>query len=395
MTMQGSGPISMGQAMNECQVGGRYNAGSSVLSKLAGVSPGQRYAWHYWYGKSFGTQVTEYWTQYFDQNMTGANNVNFGYSLVLYHAGNYNFMTGWGGTGGQDVHVGNYPPVLTNGFNISGFYRIDNYITVLACNCSLDGVTFQSSIGDNVRLTNDISYSFMFGGNLWTFYAAANAVAMGGPRTYTVNLIGPAVRPQPPNGYVNGVAPASGTGSGGPSSTSHHCFPAGALVMMANESWQPVERIRAGDMLMGPYGPVMAERLHVAALGSERGLMTFREDSNHVWTSDHPHWARQNGQQWWWSGQPEYWRRSMDSGLITGLRNPDSFFSGSAEFAHLQGFVKRSPQMLRADPQTPVYLPVVQGSPIIVNGYLTGGFINDQAFDYQQLDWLDCLQLPA
>jgi hypothetical protein len=52
MTMQTSGPISIGQAMNECQVGGRYNAGSYALSNLAKVSPGARYAWSYWYGKS-------------------------------------------------------------------------------------------------------------------------------------------------------------------------------------------------------------------------------------------------------------------------------------------------------------------------------------------------------
>jgi hypothetical protein len=38
--------------MNECQVGGRYNAGSYALSNLAKVSPGARYAWSYWYGKS-------------------------------------------------------------------------------------------------------------------------------------------------------------------------------------------------------------------------------------------------------------------------------------------------------------------------------------------------------
>lgn len=53
MTMQTSGQISMGQAMAECGIGAQqFNAGSQALSKLAGVSPGQQYAWSFWYGKS-------------------------------------------------------------------------------------------------------------------------------------------------------------------------------------------------------------------------------------------------------------------------------------------------------------------------------------------------------
>jgi hypothetical protein len=54
MTLQTSGAISIGQAMEECGIGlpTEDNAGSSALSTLAGVNPGQPYAWSYWYGKT-------------------------------------------------------------------------------------------------------------------------------------------------------------------------------------------------------------------------------------------------------------------------------------------------------------------------------------------------------
>lgn len=52
MTMPSAGPISIGQARAEMGLGGTVNAGHSALSQLAGVSPGQTFAWSYWYGKS-------------------------------------------------------------------------------------------------------------------------------------------------------------------------------------------------------------------------------------------------------------------------------------------------------------------------------------------------------
>lgn len=58
MTMQTSGQISIGQAMAECGIGGEQDAGAVSLSRLAGVSPGQQYAWSYWYGKTNLPDIT-------------------------------------------------------------------------------------------------------------------------------------------------------------------------------------------------------------------------------------------------------------------------------------------------------------------------------------------------
>lgn len=52
MTMPSAGQISIGQARAEMGLSGTVKAGHSALSQLAGVSPGQTFAWSYWYGKS-------------------------------------------------------------------------------------------------------------------------------------------------------------------------------------------------------------------------------------------------------------------------------------------------------------------------------------------------------
>lgn len=397
MTMQSGGAISMLQAMSECQVGQQqFDAASSQLSRLAGVGQGAQYAWSYWYGKSFGTVLTEGWTQYFGTNMSGSTgSANFGRSLELWRGGAF-----WGTSGGDNTAgVGGWPGGLVNGFNIDGFYRTTNQlVTVMALNCSLDGVRFVSSVGDNFTLTNDISISVAMGAGLWTFYGGGNGTPnppYPQSRQMVLNLYGPANRPQPPNGYVNGVAPSTGSGSSGTRhSTSHHCFVAGSMVLMANGSWKEVEKVQAGDRVMGPSGPVGVERLHVATVGTERSLLSFKEDAGHIWTSDHPHWTRQGDQQGWWSGQPDYLREAMAIALIPGV-NPRSILTGDAEFAHMDGFLKRTPVQYSADPNTKVYVPVVEGSPIIVNGYLTGGFIDEKAYDYNKLDWNQFLNKHA
>lgn len=54
MVMPTSGPISIGQARNETRLGNPVSASQLKISKLAGVSPGQRFAWSWWRGRSGG-----------------------------------------------------------------------------------------------------------------------------------------------------------------------------------------------------------------------------------------------------------------------------------------------------------------------------------------------------
>jgi hypothetical protein len=57
----GNGGISIGQARNECGQGGGFIAASNAeVSRLAGVSPGQRFAWSWWANKTFLPQVDDF-----------------------------------------------------------------------------------------------------------------------------------------------------------------------------------------------------------------------------------------------------------------------------------------------------------------------------------------------
>jgi len=383
MTMQSSGPISIGQARNETHQGNPINAGNAGLQRLAGANG--RLAWSWWYGKSFGVSVLEAGTQYYTVDYTGANNANFGRGLYIDRGGGFNaFST----TGGDTTVTGNYPAGPTNGFNISGFYRSGTTLTVIAGNCSLDGVTFTSSIGDNVRLTNDRSISRAFGPNLWTFYGMGGAVGQGAPRNYVVNLVGTAQRPQPPAGYVNGQPPApppTDTGGGGGGGS---CFVAGSLVLMADQSWKQIQTLEPGDVLMTPTGPARMERLHVAKLGEYRRMMMFAEDPRHMWSEEHPHWGKQDGSQYWWAEGHQHLIDEMRSGMMTGLKDVDRILKGRVQYAHLDGFVERTPvPVIGADPETLVFVPVLNGPIAIVDGYLVGAFIDEWKFDYTSFDW--------
>lgn len=197
MTMQSSGSISIGQAMNECQIGGRQDAGGASLSKLAGTGSGQRYSWSSWYGKALGLGIVETTTQYFTVNLSGSCNVNFQRNLYL------RTPSGWSSkTGGDNTVTGNYPNQLTNGFDVVGFYRSRTALTVIARNCSLDSVVFQSSLGDNVTLTNDNYVYEAIGGVNYVFYGGNTGVPMAtASRSYTVQLLGRANRPMPTSGW--------------------------------------------------------------------------------------------------------------------------------------------------------------------------------------------------
>lgn len=187
--------------------------------------------------------------------------------------------------------------------------------------------------------------------------------------------------------YVNNTAQYNSyikNGSTGPAT----CYLAGSLVMMADGSWKEIQNVVAGDMLMTPVGPKECKYLHTTLLGPCRQVMTFEEDPSLGMVVDHLLWSRQEGRQNWWCGDIPQLHREILSGFGTNRKNINDFFEGEVEYAHISGFVKRTPKPLPdVHPETMVYLPCLDGPPGIVNGYLTTFFINEEQFDYQSLDW--------
>lgn len=397
MVMQSSGPISIGQAQAECHLaGGQISASNADLSRLAGVGSGAQYAWSYWYGKSSGFQIIDGTTNYYNQAYNGAQSVNFvGYQFLQLMAPTTDPNTGslvahFYQAGGDDDRVGYIQQSPgPGGGTVIAIYRNGGYLaTVMIMNGSLDGCHWTSSWGEDYALTNDLSYTWTVNGNRYTSYAVyptsyyQNA-HVGVPYSYritgSVNRGQPADTPPDPGGTNNNLC----------------CFVAGSLVLMGDYSWRPIETLEPGDVLMGPNGPAIMKYLYVSTLGSTRNLLTFTEDPSTVWSDEHPFWARQGTDEWWWSANAPHLKAEMVSGLIAGLKDPDSVWQHQPqelEFAHLSGFQKRTVEVIEgADADTLVMIPVLDGSPCIINGYVVGAFLNEENFDYRALRWEQCI----
>jgi hypothetical protein len=171
-------------------------------------------------------------------------------------------------------------------------------------------------------------------------------------------------------------------GGGGPVT----CFPAGALVLMADGTQRRIEFVLEGSMVWTPMGARRVVKVDRPRLGNRR-MLGFMEDS-HTWSEEHAHWTRQGGAQWWWSANPALWRSEVEQGAIGGLLDNDSMRGGDeVEFAHTSGWVQRSICVVDANPNTLLYLPMTEGEPIVVNGYLVGAGVNERGCDYTALDW--------
>lgn len=331
-----------------------------------------------------GFPYTENGTQFFDVNYSGSIAANFGRDALIYQGSNPVI------TGGCNSVTGSWTEFTApSGGVIIGFFRSGNVMTAVVHNGSLDGTNLVTSPGDNVTFSNGWSDSwFGSSGNLYTAYGA-NAQLGQGNRSGYAHASGWSGQPQPPAGYINNAPPPPPPSGGGSTCHSISCFIAGTKVLMADYSWKAIETLESGDMLMSPTGPARMLRLHHAVLGTGRAMLTMKEDPSTRWVADHPLWSRnKDGKQWWWSGDAPYMRKEVEQGLTAGLKDIYSVFEEEVEYAHLNGFVKRTVQVVEgADPNTPVFIPVLEGPPCIVNGYVAAAFFNEWEYDYTQLDW--------
>lgn len=171
------------------------------------------------------------------------------------------------------------------------------------------------------------------------------------------------------------------------------CFIAGSLVLMGDKTWKKIEQIQAGEFVMGVAGPTSVERLHVATLGQNRKLLTF-PDNSLTWSEEHCFWGKQNNKEWFWSAGPEAWLKEVALGEVIGLKDNSTLMSGPGfEFATLKGFKsKQIVEVEGANPDTPVFLPITSGSPIIINGHVVAASVNEFGYNYRELNWLKLLE---
>jgi hypothetical protein len=299
-----------------------------------------------------------------------------------------------GYTGCNSTTLGSGMPIANphpGGGTILGFLRHYSWTMFVVQNGSLDGTTYTSTLGESATMSNNVAYSF--NGNL-TAYAVQTGVSNlgGGSRSFNVRFTGGSSAGQPAQGYIEPPMPKTCCSN---TCKSFCCFVAGSKVLMADYSWKRVEEVTEGDMLMTPTGPARCRGLHEAVLTDQRQLLSFAEDPDTKWTASHPLWSRKksDGKQWWWVHDVPYMLSEMTDGLTEGLYDLDTVIDGmrgneEVEFAHLNGFVDRKVVVVEnASPDTKAYIPILEGPPCIINGYVAAAFWNQENYDYDMLDW--------
>ena len=193
------------------------------------------------------------------------------------------------------------------------------------------------------------------------------------------------------NGYTGTIVKNSGKityYSGQPDYSYQTCFPENSSVMLYDGSWKRIGDIVETDLLMGANGkPVNVQKVDTPLLGNRK---MYQMEDGHAWSEEHAHWVydEETDSEWWWSANADMWRNEVNSNTIVGLKNNDSIISHrNVKFAHISGFVNRAITEVYYPPNTKLYLPITDGTPIIVDGYVVGAGINELAFDYTKFCW--------
>ena len=166
------------------------------------------------------------------------------------------------------------------------------------------------------------------------------------------------------------------------------CFIAGTLVLMADFTWKRVEAVQIGDYVMGVHKPERVKDMDIVILGPERKLRTIKE-TGFTWSEEHCFWGKQNQKEWFWSARKPAWLNEVRQKAVVGFKDNSTLMEGEGfEFATLDGFKKQEITTIQdSDPLTPLYLPITNGSPIIVAGYVAEAYVDEFGFDYHTIDW--------
>lgn len=224
-------------------------------------------------------------------------------------------------------------------------------------------------------------YGFSYSGSTTNTSATVGIDAVG-TTTYTATIRCTVQQSGMSNATATAVISHSHT------ATASTCFKKGSRVLMADKSIKLIEDIQPGELVMGVSGPAKIIKIDKPKLGN-RKLLKFTDDSL-TWSEEHAMWVKDNSNhQWWWSYNPEMWKGEASGKVIGGLFDNSSLKTGpQVQWAHLDGWKSNIvEEIANTDPNTVLYLPFTNGSPIIVNGYVVGAGVNQWVYDYTVIDW--------
>ncbi len=171
------------------------------------------------------------------------------------------------------------------------------------------------------------------------------------------------------------------------------CFIAGTRILMANGMWKSIETITAGEYVQGINGinPVLGTQR--AVLGPSRCIWTFRDKSIYF-SGEHLFWVKKKDKEFFGVADMTQHLLEKDVELCPQfegltLKQDVICIDRPVEYAVIDGWKTDRPVIAREyGNNTPLYELVLGGThTMIANGYVVGGNVHDDDFDYDSVHW--------
>lgn len=171
--------------------------------------------------------------------------------------------------------------------------------------------------------------------------------------------------------------------------TACSCFPAGTLVLTADGSRKPIEKIRRGERVWGLNGINNVIGVESPVLGSR--TMLQMSDGSLRWSAEHSLWTLRDGVQWWGTQDKTEAEWEIAQGVFGGLTRsrPLRALARKGEtYAHVEGWKTLDAIEVPATQSTRLYYIRTDGChSAIMDGFVVSAAINDLDFDYTRVNW--------
>ena len=171
------------------------------------------------------------------------------------------------------------------------------------------------------------------------------------------------------------------------------CFISGTRILMANGMWKSIETIQIGEYVQGINGinPVLGTQR--AVLGPSRCIWTFRDKSIYF-SGEHLFWVKKKDKEFFGVADMTQHLLEKDVELCPQfegltLKQDVICIDRPVEYAVIDGWKTDRPVIAREyGNNTPLYELVLGGThTMIANGYVVGGNVHDDDFDYSKIHW--------
>jgi hypothetical protein len=177
------------------------------------------------------------------------------------------------------------------------------------------------------------------------------------------------------------------------------CFIAGTLVLMEDGTWKEIQEVKVGERVFGLNGINTVEALWETTVGKRRTVWTFPEKDIYF-SGEHLFWIKNPSDiegfgthdytQYLLEKRHHFYKVDGKDVKYVGVSKGDPYIiTEPVEYAHITGFVKNYALIVREfGEETELYNLVVDGShTFIANGYVVGGEVRDDDFDYSNKTW--------